>query len=293
MERNERARKAAPAAAGQGSNIPVSGKRPPMAMRYEVKSVLRFGIAWTVRLTGVHLPRFPLLWRSFRPSDNTRLPSPIRRKFLICSVFVLGAAVLTSIIATPVFTGDRQKVVGPAFGINADLLESGDLIFRRGQSFASHLVLLADTQSAYSHVGLLYADGSDMLVIHAVPEGSTGDSAAVRMEPLTSFIATQKASAVSVMRLEHTQARHYAKQAAETAYFYARVPLSFDAQFDLESKDQVYCTELVWRAYLEAGIDLVEGVFDRLETPFGAGDYLLPSSLLNSRYLRKISPLTT
>ena len=262
-------------------------------MKYKAKSVLRFEIAWIVRLTGAHLPRFPLLRRNFRRSDDMRLPTQIRRQFLLCSALMLGGAVLTAIMATPVVTGDRQQVVGPAFGINTDLLETGDLIFRQGRSFTSHLVLLADTQSAYSHVGLLFVDGSDILVIHAAPGESAGDSAPVRVEPLMSFIDAQHASAISIRRLEHSRARYYAKQAAEAAYFYAGVPLSFDARFDLESKDQVYCTELVWRAYLEAGIDLVEGVFDRLETPFGAGDYLLPSSLLNSRHLRELFSLTT
>lgn len=200
---------------------------------------------------------------------------------------------LTAIMVAPVITGNSQEVVSPALDINTNLLETGDLIFRRGQSFTSHLVLLADTRSVYSHVGLLFVDGSDTLVIHVVPGESARDSAPVRMEPLTSFIAAQNASAVSVMRLEHARARHYSKQAAEVAYTYARIPLSFDSRFDLESKDQIYCTELVWRAYLEAGIDLVEGVFDRLETPFGIDNYLLPSSLLNSRYLREIYPLTT
>ena len=75
------------------------------------------------------------------------------------------------------------------------------------------------------------------------------------------------------------------------ALTYVRDALPFDDRFNLESADRMYCTELVWRAYLKAGIDLVDGVFVRVQTPFGEGRYVLPSSLLNSRYLREIVSL--
>ena len=94
-------------------------------------------------------------------------------------------------------------------------------------------------------------------------------------------------------RLDHAGARQYASLAASAACAYAREALSFDAGFDLDSEDRLYCTELVWRAYLQAGIDLVDSVFVRLETPFGRGSFLTLSSLLKSRYLREIVSLPT
>ena len=203
--------------------------------------------------------------------------------------FILLIALLTSAIVA----GDRQELAAPRFAIDRGLLETGDLIFRRGLSFASRLVLLADPQPLYSHVGLLLVNGSEALVIHVVPAQAATDPAPVQVEPLATFIDRQHTSAVSVMRVEHIQARHYAAQAAAAASGYAREALSFDDQFDLESIDRMYCTELVWRAYLEAGIDLVDGVFPQFETPFGTGSFLPPSSLLGSPYLREIVSLPT
>lgn len=207
--------------------------------------------------------------------------------------FVLGGAVVIVLLATPVAIEDGQEAANPKFVIDTGLLKTGDLIFRRGKSIASRLVLLADKQSAYSHVGLLLMDGSEAVVIHVVPPETVSDPASVYMEPLETFIDVRHTSAVSVRRLGHARASEYATLAAEVASAYARNTLPFDRRFDLESKDRLYCTELVWRAYLEAGIDLVDGVFVRLATPFSAGRYLLPSSLLNSRYLREIVSLAT
>ena len=183
--------------------------------------------------------------------------------------------------------------LSPAFSIDPYLLEEGDLVFRRGRGITSRLALLSDARCIYSHVGLLILDGTEPRVVHVVPAESAGDSSQVRVEPLTTFIDVEHASAVSVRRLEHDRSRHYAALSASAARDYVRQALSFDTRFDLDSRDRMYCTELVWRAYLEAGIDLVDGIFTRLETPFGTGPYLTLGSLLNSRHLREIMSVQT
>ena len=222
-----------------------------------------------------------------------RLPLRSGRRYSLRLTLASGGAVLIALLAIPVATGDRQEPADPAFGLDTGLLETGDLIFRRGQSIASRLVLLADTQSVYSHVGLVLMGGSEALVVHVVPAETADNLALVRVEPLANFIDARHASAISVRRLDHARARQYASLAATAACAYAREALSFDVSFDLDSEDRLYCTELVWRAYLEAGIDLVDGVFVRLETPFGSGSFLTLSSLLKSRYLREIVSLPT
>ena len=216
-------------------------------------------------------------------SDNLQMGG----KFWLRIFCAVAGAVWITLLAT----GPRQAPQAPALGLDTGLLETGDLIFRRGQSLSSRLVLWADGQSVYSHVGLLLMDETAPLVIHVVPAEKDDDPAYVRVDPLVNFINEKYASAVSVRRLEHIRARHYASLAAIRASTYAREALVFDASFDLKSKDRLYCTELVWRAYLEAGIDLVDGVFLRLETPLGTGNFLPLSSLLNSHYLREIVSL--
>ncbi|KOC19609.1 hypothetical protein GL58_16400 [Comamonas testosteroni] len=48
------------------------------------------------------------------------------------------------------------------------------------------------------------------------------------------------------------------------------------------------CTPLVWRAWLQSGVDL-EVVFTEVELPMLGGRYQLPSSLLRSSRLRALN----
>jgi MoaA/NifB/PqqE/SkfB family radical SAM enzyme len=66
---------------------------------------------------------------------------------------------------------------------------------------------------------------------------------------------------------------------------YARERRLFDGDFRLETPGRLYCSELVWRAFREAGIDLVEGRFSRLELPLRRGDFILPSAFTTSPHL--------
>ena len=170
--------------------------------------------------------------------------------------------------------------------VDAHGLRAGDLVFRRGESLTSRMVLTADPRSAYSHVGILYAGEDGLLVIHAIPGDDFSTPTPLRVEPLASF--TEAASAVGVRRLGEAEATVYAEDAARIALSYARDSVLFDAGFSLQSSEAMYCTELVWRAYREAGLDLVDGVFDDLRIPLGDGPYILPSSLLGSPYLTDV-----
>ena len=58
----------------------------------------------------------------------------------------------------------------------------------------------------------------------------------------------------------------------------------------LGSGQGIYCTTLVWRAWLQSGADL-EVVFTEVELPILGGRYLLPSSLSRSSRLRALTPL--
>jgi hypothetical protein len=167
---------------------------------------------------------------------------------------------------------------------DADILESGDLIFRRGRSLVSRAVLAADGRSEYSHVGIIRRIGDEIAVVHAEPADSEHQEGTVRSDSLASYLAFGKASAAALYRAAEVPAA-LRREAAEIAARYAIEGTSFDGRFDLGTADQLYCTELVWRAYLGAGIDLVDGVFDQLSIPLGSGPYILPSRLLDSRHV--------
>jgi hypothetical protein len=181
----------------------------------------------------------------------------------------------------------RMEEIPPNILSTVDInqLQDGDIIFRQGHSFVSRVVLTLDSESAYSHAGLIQKNQQGCFIIHAVSGESVDGKDTVVCEPLETFLQKDRASAAAIYRLREPD-RQRCVAAVERAQEYAVQRIPFDDDFDLYSADKLYCTELVWRAYHEAGTDLIDGRFDRLSIPFRAGDCILPSTLMKSDKLQ-------
>lgn len=170
--------------------------------------------------------------------------------------------------------------------IDSNLLRDGDIIFRRGISFVSNVVLEADSKSPYSHVGIIsFYDGTPF-VIHAVPDESETGIDYVRKDPLHLFLRTDRASAYCVIRLTDSLS---SKKAAGFAKTYFDSKILFDDNFSLRDTTKLYCTELVWLAFKKAEVDLTNNKFDTLAIPLGENPYLLPGTLLNSTRTNQVT----
>ncbi|MEM9291863.1 MAG: YiiX/YebB-like N1pC/P60 family cysteine hydrolase [Acidobacteriota bacterium] len=193
-------------------------------------------------------------------------------------------------------------------GIDAAAVRSGDLVFRRGRSWASEAVDWADEDGELSHVGIALRHRGRVFVVHAAPgegggpgdragdraDGSAGEAAEevpVRLEALERFLAPRSASAAALRRLRQVPesgravAEQSTRRAAREALGYARYRVPFDDDFDDSTEDRLYCTELVLRAYEAANIQLVSGEPRRLTVPWGPEQVWLPSQLLHSPLL--------
>jgi hypothetical protein len=139
----------------------------------------------------------------------------------------------------------------------ANHLESGDIVLVRGRSLRTAVVRLFEgNDDSYSHAGLVVLDRGMLFVIHASPDGATERDRVVK-EPWSVFVAPERVSAVKVLRLASALERRGSMNAAvEEANRLFRDAVPFDHKFDLSTADRVYCTELVWRAYKLAGVDL-------------------------------------
>ena len=154
---------------------------------------------------------------------------------------------------------DLPAVISPA-GLAAVPLVDGDLIFRAGRSLDSRLIRFADDGSPYSHVGLIDRRDGVPFVVHVEPDVD-GGGGRVRREPLGDFLAASKSDGFAVYRL--TGDRTGVAAAALTAALgYQAAGVTFDRDFDLETAGAMYCSELVWRAFLAAGVDLTHDQLD-------------------------------
>ncbi|MHC1738658.1 MAG: YiiX/YebB-like N1pC/P60 family cysteine hydrolase [Ignavibacteriaceae bacterium] len=175
----------------------------------------------------------------------------------------------------------------PSISIHKFLLQDGDIIFRKGRSLISRIVLLTDTNSPYSHTGIIRITGDSVFVIHSVPAEESFERDLVKMDPIEVFCRIDRCSEISVCRLKPGFSDNI-PGISEFAFEKFIQKTGFDDSFDLNTNEKLYCTELVWKAYLNIGIDLVENKFDKLNLPFGSEHYILPGRILTSKFLTEI-----
>ena len=72
-------------------------------------------------------------------------------------------------------------------------LRTGDVVFRRGGGFTSKVVLAADVNGEYSHIGIVVDSAGTKMIVHAVPDEPDyeGDEDRVKMEAPERFFSTQ------------------------------------------------------------------------------------------------------
>jgi len=165
-------------------------------------------------------------------------------------------------------------------------LQEGDLVFRKGTSAASRVVLAADRSSGYSHIGIVVKDSHQWKVVHTVP-GETDQECpeeVIKKELLSQFFASKKAVSGAIFRLDTIES--VSRKAAEKALTLFERKLLFDHKYDLEDSTKMYCTELVFFVYNYAGVDLSEG--RRRTYPAIQGEFILPGDILAYPKLIKI-----
>ncbi len=166
-------------------------------------------------------------------------------------------------------------------------LQNGDLIFRRGTSIESHIVLLTDQNSEYSHIGMIYKINGELFVIHTVPKENDADPGYIKLESIDEFLSDGKATRVAIYRLTQNSSEkvNIASSYAYNCYF---KKFRFDNNYDLVTDIQLYCTELIWKAYMKAGIDLVCSRLRNISFIITNKIMIMPSSILESKLLEKV-----
>jgi hypothetical protein len=146
---------------------------------------------------------------------------------------------------TPAFS---RVVLGLALlacpAARAGSLQEGDIVFsssERGQGEA----IIAATGSPYTHCGVVFEKDGKLMVLEAVQP--------VGVVPLEDFKARSKPGTFMARRLKTTVTPEKYRSAREWAM--AQVGKNYDVRF-LWDDGKMYCSELVWKIYSRAGVEL-------------------------------------
>ena len=170
--------------------------------------------------------------------------------------------------------------------IPTDGLSEGDLAFRKGSGAKSHAVLYADKEGLYSHVGIIVKDGLDFRVVHITPGERKPDETVdkIKMERLEDFFARDKAKKGAI--LHFCDSSECSEKAAHCAKAFFEKEILFDHDYNLDDSTKMYCSEMVWRAYLQAGRDITNRKRSVIEGfPVFSGTYIFPSDIFQNEYL--------
>lgn len=170
--------------------------------------------------------------------------------------------------------------------IPIELLQEGDIVFRRGYGFASEMVVYNDADGKYSHVGVVVNSEKGLMIAHSVPGGDAEENDIMRLERIEQFYSAESSSCGEIVRMELDSLQR--RRLSEMAVAKANEKIPFDHNYDLEDTTALYCTELVQLLYRNIGIDLAEGRITRLNAPGFSSDYLMPSDIYQNRNLKTI-----
>jgi len=171
-------------------------------------------------------------------------------------------------IAYSVAQPEKQLRMEVKIPFDLGIIRSGDLVFRQGRGIFSGLFRnVGEVPSPYSHVGIIYVEKEDVFVIHSEANDVTGIGFS-KKDNLYDFIDPTNALTYGFFRVKGLNAND-AQYVLGTALAYVINRTPFDADFNLEN-DSLYCTELVYKAYKSAGINLVRHPLT-IQLPFVKG----------------------
>ena len=194
----------------------------------------------------------------------------------------------TALLAAIVTTGCSRGEKAP-LNVPLEQLKNGDLALRCGTSLESHAVIGVNGENGpFSHIGIVVEVDGEWFVAHAVPgENESGEPEYVKLDPIMVYFGRDRAKLGSIMRV--TDDSTACRKATDYAQWAVGAKKVFDNSFDWEDTTRLYCTEMVQRAYLHAGIDLAEDRHTEVVAALMPGIYVFPCDIVANRSLHVVS----
>lgn len=172
--------------------------------------------------------------------------------------------------------------------IPIEILQAGDIAFRRGESIASEIVLHNDINGKYSHVGLVVETDSGLMIVHSVPgEISTNEiSDIIQIEHIDKYFARNVSVRGEIMRMNLDSAKRKTLNFLALKKVQEKVP--FDHNYDISDTTKLYCTELLQLLFKNIGIDIAQKRITTINVPGLNNKYIMPSDIYSNNNLKTI-----
>lgn len=161
-------------------------------------------------------------------------------------------------------------------------LLGGDLLFIAGQSVYSDAVRQFDDESVWTHVGLIDRQDDELYLIDASPmyRDSADQPGRVMRQPLAEYLRDNPGAAIAAYRVQCAEDQR--EQAVRQCRLWAKQAMAFDGLFDATCHDELYCSEMIWAAYRDAGVDLVEQRWRQVKIMWVTRQVIVPDALVQS-----------
>lgn len=145
---------------------------------------------------------------------------------------------------TAALSKSALKIINPV--IHDSLFRSGDLIFRDGRGFMSSVFRrLSLIDPRYSHAGIIHKEDGKIYVFH-IMGGEGNMNSQMRKDLLNNFCSPLQSNAIAIYRTDLN-----GRKIDSLAEYYFSQKIEFDADFNLETDDKMYCTELLYKILLK------------------------------------------
>ncbi|KAF0095816.1 MAG: hypothetical protein E1N59_592 [Puniceicoccaceae bacterium 5H] len=162
-------------------------------------------------------------------------------------------------------------------------MQTGDLVARfQDGTWSRFFAAASPHDQRFAHIGLVVLEKEEPWVIHAQGNDQNGKGQVCKT-PLAQFINPEHTLRWAVFRADASPEQLRAAVRQAEAFVADGVP--FDAQFDLRDAHALYCTEMVWRAFLDgAGIELVP-----VRVEVGDQSFITIDCLTGSPYVHELT----
>lgn len=168
-----------------------------------------------------------------------------------------------------------------------DSIRNGDIVFRRGCSFSSEMIMSQQQNNRYTHIGIVCRRDSGCFVVHAVNEEHDfpGDFDRVKIDRIETFFAPDRAKAGAIC---HSWLCDSVQDALVGAALAAvRDSVRFDSDFNHNDHSELYCTELIYMLYRSVGVDITEGRRTPVGVLFLPDEIIFPDDILLNKKLQE------